>query len=318
MNLRPTILPLAFIVSSAHAQLAETAGFNGEIALNAGFISSTSNFNTDNNAALASLDQRAKSDESFIFAPLGNAGYTFGEQLNHQVYAGTTRSDIAIGTLAFQLGYKYQLASGTVVDFSYLPTILKGETWQDPYLTGQSRTTTDEGGNAFRLQINRFLNNNFNLDLAYADKKVDKDTVTDSSLLRDAKIYHIKGDYRIPLNRTSMLQPAFTYIHHNADGDAESYNAFGVDLSWFKLIKRHRIVLTAGYAAKDFDAASTTFGKTRNDGTLSFFSAYEYKNVFDWQDWSFISLAGYSDTNSNITFFDEKEYLLSVGLNYRF
>ncbi|MGR5470441.1 DUF2860 family protein, partial [Vibrio astriarenae] len=103
-------------------------------------------------------------------------------------------------------GYKYQLASDTVLDFSYLPTILKGETWQDPYLTGQSRKTTDEGGNAFRLQINRFLDNNFNLDLAYAEKNVEKDTVTDSSLLRDAKIYYIKGDYRIPLSRTSILQ----------------------------------------------------------------------------------------------------------------
>ena len=115
-----------------------------------------------------------------------------------------------------------------------------------------------------------------------------------------------------------MLQPAFTYIHHDADGDAESYNSYGLDLSWFKFIQRHRIALTAGYAAKDFDAASTTFGKTRNDGTLSFFTAYEYKNVFDWQNWSFISLAGYSSTSSNITFYDEKEFLLSTGLSYSF
>ncbi|AQM68445.1 hypothetical protein Vca1114GL_01956 [Vibrio campbellii] len=318
MNPRLTLLPLAFIVSSAQAQLEENAGFSGEISLNAGLFSSESNFNTDGDSTIPSLNQRAESDESFIVAPLGSAAYTFGNKLNHQVYAGTTRSDIAIGTLAFQIGYKYQLASGTVLDFSYLPTILKGETWQDPYLTGQSRKTTDEGGNAFRLQINRFLDNNFNLDLAYADKDVEKDTVTDPSLLRDAKIYHIKGDYRIPLSRTSMLQPAFTYIHHDADGDAESYNSYGLDLSWFKFIQRHRIVLTAGYAAKDFDAASATFGKTRNDGTLSFFTAYEYKNVFDWQNWSFISLAGYSSTSSNITFYDEKEFLLSTGLNYSF
>jgi hypothetical protein len=234
------------------------------------------------------------------------------------VYAGTTRSDIAIGTLAFQLGYKYQLDSGTVLDFSYLPTILEGETWQNPYLTNQKRKTTDEGGNAFRFQINRFLDDNFNLDLAYADKDVEKDTVTDPSLARDAKIYHIKGDYRIPLSRTSMLQPAFTYIYHDADGDAESFNSYGLDLSWFQFINRHRVALTAGYTVKDFESASATFGKTRNDDKLSLFAAYEYKNVFDWDNWSFISLAGYSSTDSNITFYDEKEYLLSVGLNYTF
>ena len=318
MNPRLTLLPLAFIVSTAQAQLAETAGFSGEVSLNAGFVSSESHFNTDNSSTINSLDESAESDSSFIAAPLGNAAYTFGHQLNHQVYAGTTRSDIAIGTLAFQLGYKYQLDSGTVLDFSYLPTILEGETWQNPYLTNQTRKTTDEGGNAFRFQINRFLDDNFNLDLAYADKDVEKDTVTDPSLARDAKIYHIKGDYRIPLSRTSMLQPAFTYIYHDADGDAESFNSYGLDLSWFQFINRHRVALTAGYTVKDFESASATFGKTRNDDKLSLFAAYEYKNVFDWDNWSFISLAGYSSTDSNITFYDEKEYLLSVGLNYTF
>ncbi|WP_038870175.1 DUF2860 domain-containing protein [Vibrio jasicida] len=318
MNPRLTLLPLAFIVSTAQAQLAETAGFSGEVSLNAGFVSSESHFNTDNSSTINSLDESAESDSSFIAAPLGNAAYTFGHRLNHQVYAGTTRSDIAIGTLAFQLGYKYQLDSGTVLDFSYLPTILEGETWQNPYLINQTRKTTDEGGNAFRFQINRFLDDNFNLDLAYADKDVEKDTVTDPSLARDAKIYHIKGDYRIPLSRTSMLQPAFTYIYHDADGDAESFNSYRLDLSWFQFINRHRVALTAGYTVKDFESASATFGKTRNDDKLSLFAAYEYKNVFDWDNWSFISLAGCSSTDSNITFYDEKEYLLSVGLNYTF
>ncbi|GLR03703.1 hypothetical protein GCM10007906_12900 [Vibrio hyugaensis] len=318
MNPRLTLLPLAFIVSTAQAQLAETAGFSGEVSLNAGFVSSESHFNTDNSSTINSLDESAESDSSFIAAPLGNAAYTFGHRLNHQVYAGTTRSDIAIGTLAFQLGYKYQLDSGTVLDFSYLPTILEGETWQNPYLINQTRKTTDEGGNAFRFQINRFLDDNFNLDLAYADKDVEKDTVTDPSLARDAKIYHIKGDYRIPLSRTSMLQPAFTYIYHDADGDAESFNSYRLDLSWFQFINRHRVALTAGYTVKDFESASATFGKTRNDDKLSLFAAYEYKNVFDWDNWSFISLAGYSSTDSDITFYDEKEYLLSVGLNYTF
>ncbi|YCO03679.1 DUF2860 domain-containing protein [Vibrio sp. VNB-15] len=318
MNPRLTLLPLAFIVSTAQAQLAETAGFSGEVSLNAGFVSSESNFNTENSSTITSLDKRADSDSSFIAAPLGSVAYTFGNQLNQQVYAGTTRSDIAIGTLVFQLGYKYQLDSGTVLDFSYLPTILDGETWQNPYLTDQARKTTDEGGNAFRFQINRFLNDNFNLDLAYVDKDIEKDTVTDPSLLRDAKIYHIKGDYRIPLSRTSMLQPAFTYIYNDADGDAESFNSYRLDLSWFKFVNRHRIALTAGYTIKDFEAASDTFNKTRDDGKISLFAAYEYKNVFDWQNWSFISLAGYGSNDSNITFYDEEEYLLSVGLNYDF
>ncbi len=81
MNPRLTLLPLALIVSTAQAQLAETAGFSGEISLNAGFVSSESHFNTDNSSTINSLDQSAESDSSFIAAPLGNIAYTFGSKL---------------------------------------------------------------------------------------------------------------------------------------------------------------------------------------------------------------------------------------------
>lgn len=55
MKPRLTLLPLAFVVSAAQAQLAETAGFSGEISINAGVISSESNFNTDNSKTTKAL-----------------------------------------------------------------------------------------------------------------------------------------------------------------------------------------------------------------------------------------------------------------------
>jgi hypothetical protein len=318
MKPRLTLLTLAFVVSSAQAKLAETAGFSGEIALNAAFITSESNFNTDNDKTIDSLDKRGDSDSSVVAAPLGSIAYTFGKQLNQQVYAGTTRSDIAIGTLAFQLGYQYQLPSGTILDVSYLPTLLHGEAWRNPYQVGVARRKTDESGNAYRFQIKGLIDKNFNLDLAFADKEIDKEEVTDRTLARDADIYYVKGDYRISLDKTSILQPAFTYINQDADGRAESYDSYGFELSWFKFINRHRLALTGDYTLQDYQSKSQTFTKKRSDDTISLFAAYEYQNVFDWQNWSFISFAGYSQTNSNITFYDEKEYLVSLGFSYRF
>ncbi len=318
MKARLTVLAVAFVVSSAQAQLAETAGFSGEISLNAGLITSESNFNTDGESTINSLNHSADSESSVIAGPLGSIAYTFGSQLNQQVYTGTTRSDVAIGTLAFQLGYQYQLPSGTVLDVSYLPTLLKGETWRNPYQVGVARRITDESGNAYRFQLKGLIDRNFNLDLAYADKQVDEDEVSDRSLARDADIYYIKGDYRIPLDRSTMLRPAFTYINHDADGKAASFDAYKFDLSWFKFINRHRFALTVGYSYKDYQAQSLTFNKTRSDDSVDLFVAYEYQNVFDWQDWSFISFVGYNQTESNIAFYDEKQYLMSVGLDYHF
>ena len=37
-----------------------------------------------------------------------------------------------------------------------------------------------------------------------------------------------------------------------------------------------------------------------------------------WKDWSFISFAGFGDTQSNLTIYDESSYLFAVGLNYKF
>ncbi len=318
MRVRLVVLILAFVFSSAQAQLAKTAGFSGEFSLNTGFVSSQSNLNTNNSKSIDSLDKSADSKRSLIPAPLGNIAYTFGNQLNHRLYAGTARSDVAIGILAFQLGYQYQLPMGTVLDVSYLPTLLEKETWRNPYQVGAARQTTDEGGNAYRIRLKGLINRGFNLDLAYGDKQIDEEEITDRSLAREADIYYIKGSYRLPISRTSMLQPAVTYINHDADGKAESFDSYRFDLSWFKFINRHRIVVTAGYNYKDYQSESLTFSKTRNDATISLFAAYEYQNVFDWQDWSFVSFTGYNQADSNINFYDEQQYLLFIGMNYRF
>lgn len=74
-------------------------------------------------------------------------------------------------------------------------------------------------------------------------------------------------------------------------------------------------MLTVGYARRDYDSASTLFNKARSDDEFSLFAAYEYLNFMEWRDWSFISCAGYGDTQSNPTFYDELSYLLAVGLN---
>lgn len=83
-------------------------------------------------------------------------------------------------------------------------------------------------------------------------------------------------------------------------------------------MQRHQLVLTAGYNQRSFSADNPIYEKTRKDDKLSLFAAYEYTKFMDWQDWSFISFAGYSSTDSNITFYDESEYIVTVGLNYKF
>lgn len=320
MNVKYTLITLALISGSASAQLAETAGFAGEVSLSTGFYSVESNLNTDDdNKNLDSLYDTNDAVTGGLLLPLGNLTYTFGNDLNQQFYAGTSREDIATGTLAFEMGYKYQLASGMIIDASILPTIMSGEVWADPY-QATNRQTTDEDGNAYRLQLKNIAGSKFSVDMAYATKDVETDVrgAIDPSLRRDADTIFFKTDYKYMVDQTTMLQPRLSYVSSDADGDANSFKGYGVELSYFKFLNRHQFALTAGFNTRDYDAVNPVFDQTREDDEMSLFAAYEYANFMDWQDWSFISFAGFGSTDSNIDFYDKNEYMMSVGMSYKF
>ncbi|MDC5854757.1 DUF2860 domain-containing protein [Vibrio europaeus] len=326
MTTKPTLIALAVLSTApAMAQLSDSAGISGEVSLSAGYTSSTSNFNTDTNATITDNTQKGQSDSSVLALPLGSIAYTFGSQLDKQFYAGTSREDIAIGTLALELGYKQQLANGTVIDASFLPTIMSGETWADPFQTNAARSVTDEKGNAYRLKFSNIANSGFSLDTAYAIKDIENEqsgqarSVSDQQLLRrDATSIYVKGNYRIPVDRTMFLVPSLTYIKTDADGDANSLTSWGGELSLFKVINRHQFALTASYTSKSYDASHPVYNKVRDDDELSLFAAYEYQQFMGWRDWSLISFAGYGQTDSNIEFYDEDQMIFSVGVNYQF
>ncbi|MGM0766694.1 MAG: DUF2860 domain-containing protein [Pseudomonadota bacterium] len=311
-------LSTLIIALPGYAQVAPQEGISGEISINAVVISSTSNFNVDGDATINSLDNKAQSEPDVLIAPLGNVAYTFGEKLEQQIYFGTTREDIAVGTLAVQLGYNHKLSSGTVVDVSFLPTVISGETWQNPYQLNTARKETDVTGNAYRLQLKSISGSGFSVDLAYATSDVEDDLNAGTDLARDANTYYAKGSYRFTVSPTSFVTPSAIYIQHDADGSASSFESYGAEVSWVNLLGRQSLVLTAGFASRDYDSASALFNKKRSDDKFSLFAAYEYAEFMGWKDWSFISFARYGDTQSNLTFYDESSYLFAVGLDYKF
>lgn len=325
MTTKPTLIALAVLSTPAMAQLSDSAGISGEISLSAGYTSSTSNFNTDTNATITDNTQKGQSDSSVLALPLGSVAYTFGSQLDKQFYVGTSREDIAVGTLALELGYKQQLANGTVIDASFLPTIMSGETWADPFLEGSARSVTDEKGNAYRLKFSNIANSGFSLDTAYAVKDIENEqsghsdpNINSDLLRRDATSIYVKGDYKLHLDRATFLVPSLTYIKTDADGDANSLTSWGGELSLFKVINRHQFALTAGYTSKSYDASHPVYNKVREDDEFSLFAAYEYQQFMGWQNWSLISFAGYGQSDSNIDFYDEDQMIFSVGVNYQF
>ncbi|OIQ25074.1 DUF2860 domain-containing protein [uncultured Vibrio sp.] len=318
MKARYTLLIALLSSTSCYAKLGAGNGFSGEISLNSVYVTQESHLSTDADATLTSLDQAATSTDSFIVAPLGNIAYTFG-QSNQQVYFGTTRDDIAVGTLALQLGYKYQLPSKTTIDIAFLPTVMAGSVWQNPYNTTTARQETDVDGNAYRLKLSNIAGSLFSLDMAYGDKEVEQDSWENTNLDRDAETYFVKGQVRVPLSRATMLAPAISYTKQEAEGTVNSFERYRGELSVFQFLGAHQIALTASYSQTDYQSANPLFsGQTRSDNGLSLFAAYEYVDFLGYKNWSLISFLGYDSTDANIDFYDESQTIVSLGVNYQF
>ena len=324
-NIIPLSILSCFISTASIAALSPEAGLGGEISLNTGYMSESSNFNTDDEDVITDLHSEGQSNGDMLIAPLGQINYTFGQQLDKQVYFGSAPDDIAVGDFAFEIGYKQELESGMVIDISFLPTVVSGETWSDPYTLNSTREVTDKTGNAYRLKLESIAGSNFTLDMAYANIDVEDElsgstlNVADQEKLqRDGSLVLIKGEYKYMLNQTSGLIPSLTYQSRSADGDAMAYNGFGADVTYFQIHQRHQFALTAGYETRSYDATNPIFNETRSDNDISLFAAYEYDQLMGWEDVAFISFAGYGSSSSNIDFYSSSEYLLSVGINYKF
>ncbi len=308
----------------ATAALSDEAGFGGEVSINTGYMAQTSNFNTDSDETrTGELNSEAESEGEMLIMPLGQLNYTFGSSLDKQIYLGTSREDIAVGNIALELGYTQEFDDGMTVGASFLPTIMAGEMWTNPYLVGQKRETTDESGNAYRLQVENVYGSDFSLDMAYATLTVDDEQSGSTSqeraqLDRNGNTIYLKASYQIGLDAQSALVPSLIYKNHSADGSAMSYDQIGAELTYFKKFERHQFAITADYNKRSYDGTNPIFDKKRSDNEYSLFAAYEYEEVFGLTDWSLVSFAGYGNSSSNIEFYNESEYLLSVGMNYEF
>ncbi|WP_117235067.1 DUF2860 family protein [Vibrio maerlii] len=340
------IISLSLVSGSSIAALAPETGFSGEVNLLAGYYRDTNNFSTNHSAYQQDITSKAESsdeannevDGDGIAGLLGNVDYTFGSKLNHQLFLGTSREEIATGSLAFELGYRYQFKDGTTVAFSTLPTLVSTEVWADPYAINENRKKTDLSGNAGRIKVDHLMGSAFGVDFGFGVAEVDEDNsgedaqteiiATDGEVLtaeeaellqRDRKYASMKVDYLYFLpNKMGAVRPSFTYAKSDADGEALSYDSYKAEISYAKVIGHHSYAVTLDARKRDYDAVNPLYDVTREDKQYGLFFAYEYAEIFGAKDWGLVTLMGANKIDSNINYYDSDFLFVSVGANYKF
>ncbi len=310
--------------SSACVNAAESPsdnqGLSGEISLLAAFGGGESNFNTEHNTKTGDLSSAGESDSGFMPLPLGQVRYTFGTQ---QLFLGTSRADLIEGVFALELGYAFEVGENSSLSFSYLPTIVNGETWENPYLLNNTRETTDVSGNAYRIQFENILDMGIDADFAYYDKEIENEqsgssTAEQELLKRGGSGYLIQVSYGHLVSQSTFIIPSLEYQKFSADGKAMSFDKYGFSLTGIHRFGNHNISLNGAYSKTKHDAENPIFNQTQKNSVYSVLFAYEYNNFMGWQDLGFNVLAGYETTSSNITFYDENEYMMGAGGTYFF
>lgn len=305
------------LISTASVHAKDPSRFSGEFSLNTGYSSTNSNLDVNSSETLTHLGKGSQNDNVFI-APLGNLYYALTPQNSQRIYMGTSRDDLAVGILAFELGYQYDFMNGTQLDIGYLPTVVSDEVWSNPYELGESRDKTDKSGNAYRLKLSNLWNTGMSVDMAYANAKIDNDKVIDPALLRNSDTYYLKGQYRSMLASNSGYISAFSYTGHDAEGKAASFSAYKGELTYFYFSNNYALSLTGSYTLRDFDAMNPIFSQQRKDDVYRVFLAYEYRNLPGWENWSLTSFAGSTITSSNIDFYSSDDFIVTLGVNYKF
>lgn len=324
-------LATMMLASPSYAALAPSEGFSGNMTFLTGFTANSSNLDVgqSNHQSQTDLMSSGATEANGMVAILGSMQYTFGALNHKQIFLGTSRDDIITGTLAFEVGYRQQLESGMVIDFSILPTLISGEVWDDPYAVDSKREETDLTGNVVRMQLSKMMGTNFNIDMAFGESDVKKENtglkgldLTDAEralMTREREYFYLKSGYQYFLKDGSgILTPSMNVFSSNSEGNALSFLSVGVEVNLAKRFGNHGLAFTINAAKRDYDKENPIFNKTREDKDFGAFIAYEYANIFDAKNWSLVSLLGAKTTTSNIEYYQSSQYVVSVGVDYKF
>ena len=318
----------------AQKPLPEDSGFSGYIELLGAYVSSNSQFNTDNkNERTDSLEKSGKRVVNLRPLPLGLIAYTFAE-LRTQLFLGVLPETLVQGQFQVEAGVRHDLLDGTSLRASAIPiTPFEKETWQDPFVVDQNRKETDITSYGFKLTAENIRASGIGLEYRWKQQKVDKEksgtflisqpasplTPDDlDDLERDSISHLFSAEYSFELVPRMTLKPILRYTREDAKGSANSFHALTTQLSFSYLGDKWRAFVNGIVKREWYDDTHPVFDKTRRDFNLGLFAILAYKDPFGLKDFRIDWLNGFFMSNSNIDFYESTNYITAFGIAYNF
>jgi hypothetical protein len=330
------MLLLGANLATALEPIPKESGFGGFIRPGGGYLNYKSNMVASflgfdlSDKKTNSLDDSPDSQSNGIALVPFSLQYTFASTRT-QLFLGTDLTDLIRFDYAQQFGVKQEIGKLGLLQGGILFSSIPAKVWKDPYVVDQNRDETSRTSNGGRLAWDRIFGSD--LQLQYTYRKIDVSSEKSGDFLgltgpeknllkRDGDRHVGEVVYRFRFAKKHTLNPAFIYTNDDRDGDAMKNDAYDFQLTYGYIGDTFAFTGNASIGWADYDDKNPIYDKKQDDDRYGIQGTLYYKNPWDWRlfgsnPMSFFVSTAFTETDSNIDFYDQEAIMATGGVFFR-
>jgi len=322
---------LLLVASFADAQVRKPTeqGWSGDAMIGVASITVEGHSRTldDYNPSLTSFDDPTKSESMFMPGAVANVNYTFSD-INHQLFAGVSRSKVVDGQFSPEFGYRYWRGDEEYLSLALIPISLAGGAWADPYVLGAPRDETDRSVAAIHATWEHILGSNFKFEMGLGSVSIDDElsgmglglSSADRSLLnREGDLNYVSAGYSFNPWVFLKVEPNLYSYSKDGGGLASDFESTGLEIDVQTGFSQNQFVLMSfEYEQRKSDGINPVFNDRSDSNYYSVFAAYLHKGAFGMKKGILGIMATHSNRNDDIDFFDQKGTVIATGVVWQF
>jgi len=323
---------LASMPALAIDKIPAEGGFSGFVLPGVGYMDIKSNTLVGNSLidverkTIGSVNASPKSEDAFHVMFSGEVKYTLAGR-GTQFFLGGSLEDVVTLDLAQAVGIRQDIGDGGIVELAALLTSIPADVWEDPYVEGEPRVDTERDSNGARFRWDRIFGSDFEFEASF--RQIDVGTERSGEFLglsdadrdllrRDADRTTLGLTWRRKLSDTTILSPQIRYIQNDADGAAETFDGYGLQVTWAYVGDVMSVIGNLGYTSKSYDEANPIYDRKRDSDTVFISGTVFYKLPTESKRWAGVGTVSYGEEDSDINFHDNTVFSVIGGVQYRF
>ena len=331
-----TILSGLFLGTSLSAfaatAVSEEPGFSGYFNLGVSSIEAKTNlYPTFADDDIDNINDSPSSNSSNSITPGFSLVYTF-DNLNSEVFLGNSLEDFVRFDFSTVLGFRQQVSNVGIFELSILATPGPTEVWKDPYAVGVDREETDRDATGLRFAWGEIMGSRFDFRISNRESDIDDENSgaallaanliskqQQASLDRNGDITNSSLIYNWDRGKGQLLSLDFSYLNHDLDGAAMSFDGYSLQLSSVAAVSpRMRLATNILLGRYEHDAENPVYQKTNDKDLAALTLTLFLSDPLGATGWLGNVTVAYAQEKNEIEFYDTTLSMINIGMLRRF